>query len=208
MFEIGAADAAKCLYDDIYDGLVPFIVGSPGVGKSDIVKQICEENDFELIDLRLSQLEPVDLNGFPHVENGRMTYLPMDNIPLADMDSLPEGKKGWILFLDEFNSASLEVQKTGYKLILDRMVGKHKLHPNVRIICAGNKDTDKAITVRQSTAMQSRISHYTLQVSSADWLDWANANDIDQRVISFIKFKPDMLHKFNPNSVDSTFACP
>lgn len=36
--------------------------GSPGVGKSDIVRQIAKQRGIELIDLRLSQLDPVDLN--------------------------------------------------------------------------------------------------------------------------------------------------
>ena len=38
------------------------IHGSPGVGKSDVVHQIAKQRGIELIDLRLSQLDPVDLN--------------------------------------------------------------------------------------------------------------------------------------------------
>lgn len=36
--------------------------GSPGVGKSDVVRQIAKQRGIELIDLRLSQLDPVDLD--------------------------------------------------------------------------------------------------------------------------------------------------
>ena len=36
--------------------------GSPGVGKSDVVRQIAKQRGIELLDLRLSQLDPVDLN--------------------------------------------------------------------------------------------------------------------------------------------------
>lgn len=36
--------------------------GSPGVGKSDVVRQAAKELGIQLIDLRLSQMDPVDLN--------------------------------------------------------------------------------------------------------------------------------------------------
>lgn len=38
-----------------------FITGSGGVGKSSIVKQVAEELDLHLIDIRLSQVLPMDL---------------------------------------------------------------------------------------------------------------------------------------------------
>ena len=76
------------------------------------------------------------------------------------------------------------------------------------MMCAGNKATDKAITNRISTAMQSRLIHFEIEVDVKGWLNWANSNNIDHRVMSFINFKPEALHKFNPNHNESTFCCP
>lgn len=42
--------------------LVPMIHGSPAIGKSSIVKQIAQQFGLKLIDLRLSQCDPTDLN--------------------------------------------------------------------------------------------------------------------------------------------------
>lgn len=39
-----------------------FIWGPPGVGKSAVIKQIAQQSNMELIDLRLSLLDSVDLN--------------------------------------------------------------------------------------------------------------------------------------------------
>ena len=36
--------------------------GSPGIGKSDVVRQLAKQRNVQLIDLRLSQMDPVDLN--------------------------------------------------------------------------------------------------------------------------------------------------
>ncbi len=188
-------------------GLVPMVTGPPGTGKSDIVNSIAEQFDLELLDERLSTKEPVDLAGFPSIQNGRATFIPPDWVPLQDLDKVPKGKKGWLLFLDEFNSASPATQAAAYKLVLDKKLGKFALHKNVWIICAGNNETDMAIVNRLSTAMQSRLIHLQLSVSPNDWLEWAAINNLDFRVTSYIEHRPEILHKFDPDHNDRTFAC-
>lgn len=76
------------------------------------------------------------------------------------------------------------------------------------IACAGNLDTDNAITYEMSTALQSRLIHYELKVNLKDWVNWAAGASQDHRVISFLEARPDLLHNFNMNSSDKTFPCP
>ena len=91
-------------------GLVPFIQSSPGIGKSSIVKQIAKEFNLKLIDHRLSTSSPEDLLGLPHFEEGKAVFSPFRDIfPLED-SSIPEGKDGFLLFFDEFNSAPRSIQ--------------------------------------------------------------------------------------------------
>ena len=175
-----------------------------------MVKKHQNQHNLKLIDLRLAQSDPTDLNGFPTLQNDgtRMDYAPPTTFPLENLDEIPVGYEGWLLFLDEINAAPPAIQAAAYKLVLDRQIGSHNLHKRVAIVCAGNKATDKAIVNRLSTAMQSRMIHLNLMVDEASWLDWANSHDIAHRVISFIKFRPELLHKFNPSHADNTFASP
>lgn len=186
--------------------IVPMLTGSPGMGKSAIVKDIAKTYGLKVIDLRLSQCDPVDLMGFPSIQGTRAGYLPMETFPLEG-DPIPEGYNGWLLFLDEFNSASTAVQAAGYKLILDRMVGLHHLHKHVAIVCAGNLETDGAIVNPMSTAMQSRLAHLELMPNANEWLDWAYENNIHRFITSYIKFKPGNLYAFSPDHTDKTYAC-
>lgn len=208
--ELNATDMVNALDSVLRANLTPMIVGSPGIGKSDIVRSVADIHNLELIDVRLSQADPTDLNGFPTLQDAgqRMDYAPPKTFPLEEFDAIPEGKNGWLLFLDEINSAPPAIQAAAYKLVLDRQIGQHDLHSKVAVVCAGNKATDKAIVNRLSTAMQSRMVHLNLMVDSKAWLDWANVSDIDQRIISFIKFRPEILHKFDPSHSDDTFASP
>ena len=202
--------------------LVPMIVGSPGVGKSGIVHEIAKEFNLAVIDLRLSQCDPTDLSGFPNIidtkdKNGkvidrRSAYLPMAHFPLEG-DALPLDDKGserggWLLFLDEMNSAAPAVQAAAYKLVLDRMVGDKRLHDNVAIVAAGNRETDGAIVESMSTALQSRMVHLDLSVDNNDWVKWALTHDVDPRILGYLNFKPNDLYTFKPDHSDKTYACP
>lgn len=186
--------------------LVPFIKGSPGIGKSAIIRQIAKEFKLLVIDLRLGQCDPTDLLGFPNIENGRSVYHPPKDIPIVG-DKVPEGYNGWLLFLDEMNTAPKAVQAAAYKL-LDGMVGQTKLHPDVYIAAAGNKDTDGAITTTMSSATLSRIVNLELDANFDDWKIWALDNAIDHRILSFLMFKEELFHKFNPQDLKNPFPCP
>jgi len=207
--EISITQASQSITDILQAGLVANLTGSPGLGKSDLIRQVAKEHNLKVIDFRLAQADPTDLMGFPTLneDRSRSHYAAPGSFPL-ESDSVPEGYDGWLLFFDEMNAAPMSVQAASYKIILDRMVGEHSLHKNVAMVCAGNLATDKAIVNRLSTAMQSRIIHLNLTVDADAWIDWALENKIDHRIIGFIRFRNDLLHNFDPSHSDNTFPCP
>jgi len=212
MFTMTPKTVRKSVIECMEVGLVPFITSSPGLGKSAVVKQIAKDFDLELIDVRLSQCAPEDLQGLPMKEidaSGvtRSKFVPFDTFPLAS-DALPPGKNGWLLFLDEFNSAMKSVQAAAYKLVLDRLVGNHALNDNVFIVCAGNLATDRAIVNQLSTAMQSRLVHIEMEVDHAEFMEHAIKAGFDHRVLGYLEFQPSALHAFQPDHTDRTFRCP
>ena len=207
MFEVNAVELEEALIEDLKAGLTPMVASSPGMGKSDIIRSIAKTFNLKVIDFRVSQCEPVDMQGYPGITDGRMTFHIPEYFPV-ETDEIPEGYDGWLLFLDEFNSGNKQTEAAAYKLILDREVYKHKLHPRCLIAAAGNLTTDRAIVNTQSTATTSRLTHYRMRVDHKVWIEWANAHDIDHRIISLIKFKPEILHKFDPATNELTFPSP
>lgn len=199
-----AASTIQCYLDA---GLVPLLIGSPGIGKSQIYQQIADKFKLKLIDVRLSQADPTDLMGFPTIVGNKASYIPMDTFPIEG-DPLPENCKGWLLLFDELTSAVPAIQAASYKIILDRMVGQYYLHPNVAICAAGNMETDGAVVHEMSTALQSRMVHLELIVDFKVWCEWAMCNDIDHRITDFIQFKPGHLYTFKADHTDRTYACP
>lgn len=165
------------------------IHGSPGVGKSDVVRQIAKQRNIEMIDLRLSQLDPVDLRGVPSVDTKK--HVTTWNAP----DFLPTSGEG-ILFLDEINSAAQATQAAAYQLVLDRKLGDYVVPPGWAIVAAGNRTTDRAIVNQMSTALKNRFTHLNYEVNNDDWCEWALRSSIEVAVLGFIRFRPMMLNEF------------
>lgn len=93
-----------------------FIWGPPGIGKSDLVRQVADLRKVLLRDLRVILLDAVDLRGLPHLADGQTRW--------AIPDFLPRDGEG-ILFLDELNAAPALVQAACYQLVLDRKLGDY-----------------------------------------------------------------------------------
>lgn len=196
-------------------GQVPFVQSSPGVGKSSLARLLAKEFNLLLIDHRMSAAAPEDQSGLPRfTENGCAEYSPFEGLFPLDTTPLPikeDGSHydGWLLLLDEFNSATKLVMASCYKLLLDKMVGQRKLHPNVAIMLAGNLAGDRAIVNPIGTALQSRAIHLEMEVSFEEWLyDVALPNNYDNRIIAYLSQYPSKLMDFRPEHTDKTFCCP
>jgi hypothetical protein len=209
---ITITEAIPLIEHAMFINLPVYLSSSPGIGKSDITRQLANKHNLELIDHRLTHLDPLDFMGMPYTktnERGEVAagFAPVGIFPL-DTTEIPKGKEGFLLFLDEFPSGTPSVQAAAYRLLLDREVGQHKLHPNTIIIGAGNLITDRAIVNRLGTATQSRLLHLEIRADIESWITWANDNHIDHRIRAYLNHRPENLHKFNPNHNDKTFSCP
>lgn len=210
--QVKASEAISIISACFQAQLVPLLRGSPGSGKSDIFRTLAKKFNLLLIDIRLAQCDPPDMVGFPYINGGKAEYAPMAHFPVEG-DPLPVDEhgnqyEGWLLFLDEITSAPPAIQAAAYKLILDRMVGNKRLHPRCVIGGAGNHDTDNAIVMPMSTAMESRMVHLDLMVDVNEWIKWAQEKGLDYFITDYVAYQPGMLYTFDPNHTDHTYACP
>lgn len=177
------------------------IWGSPGVGKSAIVAAMATKRNWQLLDFRLVMRDAVDMRGVPFVaKDGRTQWAVPAEFP-------KEGTKG-IWLLDEVNAAHPQVQVVAYQLTHDRAVGEYKVPDGWVIVMAGNKEDDGAVTHKMSTALSSRVVHLDLDVDNDDWLEWARGAGVADEIRAFIKFRPHLLHQFEPKKKERSFPCP
>jgi len=177
--------------------------GPPGVGKSQMVAQIATAHQAPVIDIRLSQMEPSDLRGIPFRVENRVEWA----IPALLPDAERHGTWG-ILFLDEITSAPPTVSAAAYQLILDRRLGEYQVPDHWAIFAAGNRQGDRGVTYTMPAPLANRFSHFEVDTHLDDWVAWAYANEIDERIIAFLRFRPELLFDFDPAHNPVAFPSP
>lgn len=177
--------------------------GAPGVGKSQMIAQVGERHDVPVIDVRLSQMEPSDLRGIPFRVDDTVEWA----IPSMLPNAKTHGETG-VLFLDEITSAAPSVSAAAYQLILDRRLGNYEVPDGWAIFAAGNRQGDRGVTYTMPAPLANRFSHYEVDINLDDWVAWAYDNGIDDRVIGFLRFRPELLFNFDPAHNPVAFPSP
>lgn len=197
----------KCIRRCVESKRPAMIWGPPGIGKSDGIKQMCDEMGGILYDIRLSLLEPTDLRGVPYYnkESGKMEWAPPVDLP--DEETASKYPVVFVLF-DEINSAAPSVQAACYQIALNRKVGTYKLPDNAVIIAAGNREGDRGVTYRMPAPLSNRFIHFELRVDFDSWNEWATQNMIHRDVVGFLNFSKNHLYDFDPKSNSRSFATP
>ncbi|MGF1642442.1 MAG: AAA family ATPase [Thiotrichales bacterium] len=177
--------------------------GPPGVGKSDLIRQIAAQHQVPLVDIRLSQMEPSDLRGIPFRQGDLVEWAVPAMLPNRER----HGAEG-ILFLDEITSAPPSVSAAAYQLILDRRLGQYEVPDGWAIFAAGNRQGDRGVTYTMPAPLANRFSHFEVDVNLDDWVYWAYSRGLDERLIAFLRFRPDLLFDFDPAHNPVAFPSP
>ena len=201
--QVGPKGAKKSIRFAIKKRRPVFLWGPPGIGKSDIVKQIGEDAGREVIDVRLALWEPTDIKGIPYynADQGKMVWAPP-----AELPTNPESTA--IIFLDELNSAPPAVQAAAYQLILNRRVGTYELPKGVDVVAAGNREGDRGVTYRMPAPLANRFIHLEAKVDFDDFQEWAVMNAVHPEVVGYVGFAKQDLYDFDPKSPSKAFATP
>lgn len=162
--------------------------GTRGIGKSSVVRQIADDAGVELIDLRLTTIEPVDLRGAIYADDEReqTVWFPPEFLPT-------DARSSGILFLDELTAADQRLQISAYSLILDRRVGNYRLPEGWMVVAAGNASFHGAVSYDMGTALADRMFHFNVEPTIDAFLDYALARDFAPEVLAYLKVRGDRL---------------
>ena len=200
----------KLIMDDpaMASCIPPLLIhSSPGIGKSSIVREVAKTLGIQLVDVRLAEMESVDIRGLPSVDknangDGVMRWNAPDCWP-RDPNS-----KG-IIFLDEITSCDKSCQVAAYELILDRKIGDfYKVPDGWYIVSAGNLTTDRAVATSMSSALANRFLHVELKEDPEQWVKWVIMNEVHPSVLGFINFRPEFLFSMENENLERGWPSP
>lgn len=181
---------ASTALSSLLDHDIPaFLWGKPGVGKSQLIKQIAKLRGWGLIDFRASTRDPVALMGIPDVTGETSRWKVPDEFPQVERD----GAEG-IFLLDELNAAAPSMQAACFGLVLDRKVGDYTMPPGWRIVAAGNRQTDGAAAQRMPTALANRFAHIDVDPDVNSLVEYFNAIEVDPIIVAYLRWRPEQVH--------------
>lgn len=182
--------------------IVPFIHGSQGIGKTQVMGQYCKENGLELVVLHMATMEVGDLIGLLDRDGkGAVKHLRPDWFPTSGQG---------VVFLDELNRAPTDVLQALFSFILNGVLHTHKLPPGWRVVAAGNYASDRfTITSTTDAAWLSRFCHIDFVPTVEEFTLFAENKNLDE-VADFIRAQPSMLELSAKDAgrLDTSFIVP
>lgn len=191
----------KNLYKSYIQNNVPLLlIGRSGTGKSEIIREIAAELNMPLVDLRMSQLPPEDLNGLPAPTDDKSAFKYL----LPEWYNKYQPDTPFVLFLDEINQASTNTINALYAIVHDRMIAG-RYNPNMRVVAAGNllEESDYLNTLPQP--LLNRFVVKAHEPNAKDVIDYLKHkyedNNIAVNILNNVQ-RVDWLKSMNPRALE------
>ena len=182
-------------------------LGAPGVGKSQVIRQIGKKYGYKVIDIRLAQMSEVEIGGliYPNEDRTKTKWLSPEILPDEERDG-----KNTILLLDEITSCPKRVQVAAYQLILDRRVGQYELPEGTFVVALGNREDDDGVYIKLAGPLADRFEIHYIDVDFNNWkYDFAIPTGVHRYVVDYLTFKPSALHNQKGQGEDTiVFSTP
>lgn len=174
------------------------ITGAPGIGKTDIVYQAAKQAGADVIVSHPAVADPTDAKGLPWAEP-EATQARF--LPFGDLARAIKATKLTVWFLDDLGQASPAVQASFMQLLLARRVNDHVLPDCVVFVAATNRRTDKAGVSGILEPVKSRFATIVeLEPNLEDWTEWAFGAGMPPEIISFLRYRPELLSNFQASA--------
>lgn len=196
----------QLLEKTIPSGLPTLIVGAPGIGKTDIVRDASARSKYEIMVSHPVVADPTDAKGLPWIAPDKKSAQFM---PFGDLALALKTEKPLVWFLDDLGQATPAVQASYMQLILGRQINGHALPKHITFIAATNRRTDRAGVSGILEPVKSRFGIIVqLHPNIKDWVNWALTHDIAPEVIAFLRFRPEKILDFQATADIVNQPCP
>jgi hypothetical protein len=107
--------------------------------------------------------------------------------------------RGVILCFDDRNQSNNDLQKVLANICQARNLHGAALVENCMVVSTGNRQIDRAGSNRVLGHLRDRESVFEYETHLDDWTAWAVDHGVRPEVISFIRFRPGLLHDYKPD---------
>lgn len=172
------------------------IEGPPGGGKTSIVHQVGEQLGLPVIEKHMPTMLVEDFGiPYPDALGSSFSYKLPDWYPYKGKAGT---ESGGILLFDDRNQANADLQKVLANIQQARNLHGVPLAEGWSVVSTGNRQSDRAGANRVLSHLRNRETVLEFETHLDDSTTWMINNNVRPEVISFIRFRPNLLHDFDP----------
>ncbi len=179
--------------------ICPFLLGSMGIGKSYLVREVAKELNMYVVEINLDQYEPTDLGGMQMQDGYSMKVLKPKWLLSEEQrkEIIDQGYKGIVYFFDELPQAPILNQNIFAQICNEYRVGDYIIPLGDFVVTAGNRMSDRSGTNQMPMHLKDRLTTIEIEPNLDDFANYMFSKNKDSRVVSWVRFQPEYLHKFD-----------
>ena len=174
-----------------------FLVGPPGIGKTQIMEQIAKECRIGLVAYTITHHTRQSAVGLPFIQEKEyggktvsVTEYTMSEIIASVYDKIEKtGIREGILFLDEINCVSETLAPTMLQFLQGKTFGNQKVPEGWIIVTAGNPPEYNKSVREFDVVTLDRIKRIDVEENFEVWKEYAYRQGIHPAVISYLEIR-------------------
>ena len=203
------------------------VVGPHGIGKTTVIREVVNELGKDLYKLNFAQLtEPAELIGHFSkeyqikkgddvlwiTENMIPEYYKLGYARTGVTKSVPcppeyivNLKQDGVLLVDDFSRGNSLLMQAMMELVEEgSMIGWNLRDKNISVILSENPEDGEYNVQSVDAAHTSRMAKYHMRWEAKDWAERAEKIGLDERLINFVLWKPELLEKKKVDGISAS----
>ena len=191
-----------------------FLMGSPGIGKTEIMAQIAAELEIGLLTYSMTHHTRQSALGLPIIRHKEFegteydaTEYTVSEIIAAVYDMMRNsGVKNGILFLDEINCVSETLTPVMLQFLQYKEFGGRKLPEGWVVVTAGNPPEYNSSVREFDIVTWDRLKRIDVEADIGAWKEFALSTGIHGAVISYLDIKPQNFYRIEKTAAGRSFV--
>lgn len=221
--EIKDAIEAYLLKDENGNYLIPpirqrpiFLLGAPGIGKTQIMEQVARECQVGLVSYTITHHTRQSAIGLPFISKNMygdkeysVTEYTMSEIIASVYNCMEEtGLKEGILFIDEINCVSETLAPAMLQFLQCKTFGNHAVPEGWIIVAAGNPPEYNKSVREFDVVTLDRVKKIEVEPDFGVWKEYAYRQEVHPAVISYINTRIAHFYQMETTVDGMFFATP
>ncbi len=192
------------------------LLGSPGIGKTQIMEQISRECGIGLVAYTITHHTRQSAIGLPFISKKQyggqefaVTEYTMSEIVAAVYEKMEQtGLSEGILFLDEINCVSETLAPAMLQFLQCKSFGNHKIPQGWIIVAAGNPPEYNKSVREFDVVTMDRVKKIEVEADFEVWKEYAYQQGLHGAVISYLNIRKQNFYQMETTVDGRNFATP